>query len=509
MKIEALDKIEKNGIENLKFDRFEKMSEVNKSFRTSLQPENGVYGVIERELSNGMREVRTHNELGYLKREIYNQDGRLTHTIEKIADNTRQMTKYDDNGIPFLKETSVRGDNPSHTIKLAPDVTITEGNFTAVTDHYGRPIINKIENVTIDPDAVRKPLSSKLRDSSYLENDHRGHLIADHLGGPASKENIVPQTEEVNLSRFKTVENKIESLVSEGKKVDYEVKSNYDGRSERPSSFEVRIFADGVEVPLDKDISKIYNGDLSSAEKVLTNAREGINKVNTATAPMREVGRQQGIEAATITFAISTVDNVILFVDGEISADEMAINIAKDTGTAGALGYGTGFITKGVAIGMSQSSNQLIQSLAGSNVPAAMVSFGVASYDTIIDFAQGEIDITEFAYDMGNNAVGVSGSMLGAQYGAVVGQAVIPIPGVGAVAGGLVGGMVGYAVTTGAYKTAVEYGSKGADALGAKAKQIAGATIEYAQENVPEKAADVKAAINTFAAQNNLPFNFA
>lgn len=110
---------------------------------------------------------------------------------------------------------------------------------------------------------------------------------------------------------------------------------------------------------------------------------------------------------------------------------------------------------------------------------------------------------------MGNNAVGVSGSVLGVKYGAVLGQTIIPIPGAGAAAGSLVGGMVGYAVSSGAYKTALEYGSKGADALGVKAKQIAGATIEYAQENVPDKAADIKAAINDFAAQNKLPFNFA
>lgn len=91
---------------------------------------------------------------------------------------------------------------------------------------------------------------------------------------------------------------------------------------------------------------------------------------------------------------ISTVDNMILFIDGEITADEMAINIAKDTGTAGALGYGTGFISKGVAIAMEGSSNELISSLAGSNVPAGLVSFGIASYSSVVDFAQGNIDLT-------------------------------------------------------------------------------------------------------------------
>lgn len=506
MRIEALDKIEKNGFENLKFDRFEKMREANKNFKTSLQPKKGAYGIVERELSNGMHEIRSHNELGYLRREIYDQEGRLTHTVEKISDNARQMIKYDDNGTPFLKETSIRGDNPSHSIKLAPDITIREGNFTAVTDHFGRPVVNKIENVMIDPDSTRKSLSMKLRDDSYLENDHRGHLIADHLGGPASKENIVPQTEEVNLSRFKAVENKIESLVNEGKKVDYEVKSNYDGRSERPSSFEVHIFADGIEIPLDKDLSKIYNSDLNAAEKLLTNAKEGINKANAATASMREVGRQQGIEAAKITLAMSTVDNVVMLFDGETTIDEMVTNIAKDTGKAGALGYGTGFISEGIATGLNATGNEMLQSIAGSNAPAAVVSFAVVAHGSVIDFAQGNIDSTELAYDLGNNALGVAGSMVGAEYGAAVGTMVCP--GAGTVVGGIAGGMIGYSVSTGAYKTAVEYGSKGAEALADKTKQIGKATIEYAEENIPEKASEIKVAINTFATQNGLPFEF-
>ena len=504
MRFDAIEQIEKNGLEKLSFDKVEKMTEFNKSFKTSLLPEKGAYGVTEKITDNGTLIRKGLNELG-LKRTEYYQEGKLVESVEKVNDNTRLHTKYDDNGLAYLKEVSVRGDSPQHEIKLAPNSTIEKGNVTVTTDQYGRPTHNKITNFELSPE--RETLSRKLKDTSYADGDQIGHLIPDSFGGAASKENVVPQTSEVNQSQIKRVENIARDLKRDGHSVDYEVKTNYDGKNPRPTSFEPKITVDGKEYPLDKSLRKIYNGELDAKGRLITDAKESVTKINAATAPMREVGRQQGIEAAKITFAISTVDNVVMFVDGEISADEMAINIAKETGKAGALGYGTGFISKGIAIAMDQSSVELIQSLGGSSVPAGMVSFGVATYGSVVDFAQGKIDASELAYDLGNGAIGVSGSMLGSQYGAVVGTMIMP--GVGTVAGGLVGGMVGYAVSSGAYKTAVEYGAKGADALGTKAKQIAGATIEYAQENVPEKAANVKAAINNFAVQNNLPFSFA
>lgn len=507
MKIEALEAIEKKGLETPKFDRLEKMDEINKTFKTALQPQNGAYGVVERELSNGMHEIRSHNELGYLRREIYNQDGHLTHVVEKIADNTRQMTKFDDNGVPYLTETTVRGDAPSHSIKLAPDTVITEGNFSVKTDSLGRPVSNKIENIKVDPNAVKKSLSDKLIDGSYLEGDHRGHLIADHFGGPASKENIVPQTQEVNLSKFKAVENKIDALIKEGKQVDYEVKTNYDGKSTRPSSFEFEIYADGEKVQLDKDLQKVYNGDPSKAGKILTDARETTNAISNTTSVMHRTGLDQGLEAAKITFVMTTVEGAIQLYEGKMTPDEFATTLAQQVGNAGIDGYAIGFISKGVAIGLDATSSEMLQTIAGSNAPAAIASFLVTSKSDFIRFAEGSIDGTELAYNLGNNSIGVAGTMLGAEYGAAVGTMIMP--GAGTVVGGLAGGVVGYTLSTGAYKTAMEYGSKGAELFSAKAKEIGKATIEYAEENIPEKAAGVKEAINNFAVQNNLPFSFA
>ena len=48
---------------------------------------------------------------------------------------------------------------------------------------------------------------------------------------------------------------------------------------------------------------------------------------------------------------------------------------------------------------MSKSSSALISKVGGFCLPAADVTFGVESYEDISDYAKGEIDGTELAYN--------------------------------------------------------------------------------------------------------------
>lgn len=235
--------------------------------------------------------------------------------------------------------------------------------------------------------------------------------------------------------------------------------------------------------------------------------------------------------AAAITCAVSTVDNVSKFMDGEISAEEMVVDIAKDTGVAGAVGYGSAFVSSAVAQGLKNSSHELLNSVGKSGVPAAVIAFGVTSYDCISDFAQGEIDGIELAYDLGDNAASVAGGMLGtiavasvgaaasaatgAKVGAIVGS-VVPGAGTaaGAIAGGavgfgisVVGGMVGTAIASEAYLTAVDLGSAGVDILADKVQEVANSTVEKAKVEMPDSVNDIKNAINNFASTNMIPIH--
>ena len=216
-----------------------------------------------------------------------------------------------------------------------------------------------------------------------------------------------------------------------------------------------------------------------------------------------EAGIKSGLVAAGITMAVSTVDNVSAYIDGEITAEEMVVDIVKETAAAGAIEYGAEFISTAVSQTMSRSSCQMIRQVAGSSAPVAIVSFAVESYDSVTAYARGEIDGEELAYELGENAVTVAGAMKGATIGATIGSALGPA---GSVAGGIVGGVVGAAVASEAYATAVELGAEGVEFLAEQAENLMKGTLELFEEHIPDKLDDAKAAFSNYIEEFDLPF---
>lgn len=222
---------------------------------------------------------------------------------------------------------------------------------------------------------------------------------------------------------------------------------------------------------------------------------------------MHKASVEQAAFAASITAAVSTVDNVTKVFNGEITPQEAFVDVVVDTGIAGGLAYGTAFISTGVSQAMSSSSHKLISSLGHAYVPAIVISFGVQSFDSVVDFANGTITGSELAYDLTENAVSIGGSIGGS---ALAGTALgTVIPGAGNIVGfgvGLVGGVIGCAVASEAYVSAIKFGAENADVLADKAKRVASSTVELAAEVIPAKAGEIAIAFNDFAKVNNLPF---
>ncbi|GAA7580129.1 hypothetical protein MMM150_00590 [Helicobacter pylori] len=83
---------------------------------------------------------------------------------------------------------------------------------------------------------------------------------------------------------------------------------------------------------------------------------------------------------------------------------------------------------------MQSSANKIIKSLGKGSVPAMIVGAGVASCKVFIDYCRGKINETELLKRLvrANTTLISSGAM------AVAGQALIPIPVVGALIGGFV-----------------------------------------------------------------------
>lgn len=501
-----MDILEQNAFMSEGINIDEKLSVFRKNFACDIVPENGSYGITRIDKGNGLEAIRGKNASGHPFMEYY-QDGKLIMKRESLGNHQLMKTSYDDAGTAYLKIITESGKSTNY--ELASNATITKGNFVATTDAYGRTISTKVTNITLKEGGYH-PVS-KLRDRFYLDGDEVGHGVPDQFGGPASKENTFAQAMEVNRgtgSKVRQVENLAVQLKQEGHTVDYEMRANYSGtKNTRPTSFEPHITVDGQEYILPENLQKIYNTPTeNTVQKVILETKERFGTAN-------EAGLKSGAIAAGITCSISSVDNISACVNGEISGEEAAVEIIKDTSVAGGVAYGTAFVSTAVAETMKGSSKVLLQRIGNSCLPAAAVVFAVDSSDAVIDFATGEIDGDELAYKLGDSASsvagGFAGGVAGAQIGALVGTAMMPGVGttVGTVVGGIAGGVVGTVVASEAYATATELGAEGAEYLAEKTKSFAMDTVELVKENMPEKADEVKSAFNDFAKSCNLPFS--
>ena len=302
----------------------------------------------------------------------------------------------------------------------------------------------------------------------------------------------IPKDHYKEIKKGKLIETKIEDLQRQLAKV------TEDGKVDVAQKIEAKIDR------LNKLDAMLEKSNTSTDEAMFARQHpEAYTRLQFA----HQAGVEASMGAASITAAVSTVENIRAVKNGEMTPLEAFGDVAKDTGTAGALGYGTGFVSTAVAQAMSQSSHQLIQSMGNAGIPGAVISLGITSYESVTDYATGNIGGRELAYDLGGNALGVAGSAIGS--GLAAGAVGSVIPGIGTVGGfavGVVGGMVGYALTTEAYRTAVDAGEEGAGALADKAKSFASETLETVAAEAPDKYDYVRGNINHFASAHSLPF---
>lgn len=201
---------------------------------------------------------------------------------------------------------------------------------------------------------------------------------------------------------------------------------------------------------LEKRLKKYQKIKLNLKKSSLSNndakfARES-PKLSTAKS-VAKISHRAGMDAAEIGAAvgggISIIKNAVALAKGEEGTGEALKSIAKDTTLSSAFAYGSasaGSVIKGL---MQNASSETICVLSKTNLPAVMVDVAVSMGQTMKRYYNGEIDGIECLENLGEQGTGkISAAMF-----AVVGQAAIPIP----VVGGMIGGMLGYAVSSASY----------------------------------------------------------
>ncbi|SDZ50531.1 Predicted ribonuclease, toxin component of the YeeF-YezG toxin-antitoxin module [Evansella caseinilytica] len=181
------------------------------------------------------------------------------HTLEKLTTN---KFKPDGVGVGSKADNAIKGmGNKTDKITdgvirdgshmstdgaLKPNVKYKAGEYEYLyeTDNMGRLKEFNADDLKLTERDCRLPHKSNTPGKET--GDHAGHLAGDRFGGSPDLDNLVSQSSNVNLSKYKKLENQWATAIKEGKKVSVNVKVNYDGTGLRPTSFEIKNNIDGV-----------------------------------------------------------------------------------------------------------------------------------------------------------------------------------------------------------------------------------------------------------------------
>lgn len=163
-----------------------------------------------------------------------------------------------------------------------------------------------------------------------------------------------------------------------------------------------------------------------------------VDKVKNIAKTGHQAGLAGAQNAGISTLTVSGIQNITAVIRGEKTVDEAVMDVAKDSGTAVVSGYAMGNGLTVLSHTLSNSSSKFIQSLVKNNVPGKVITAVIATGGVLKRYASGEIDTQECLWQLGESGI----SVITTGYYMAVGQALIPIPIVGAAIGAMVGGML-------------------------------------------------------------------
>ena len=194
-------------------------------------------------------------------------------------------------------------------------------------------------------------------------------------------------------------------------------------------------------------INKVKKIKNSVKDSGITNEEAIFARLHPKTSTAKDIaklshraGMQQVKTGALLGGGLSLIKNSVSVIKGEKNATDAALDIVKDTGKGAVVAYTTAFAGSAIKAGMQNAGNATIRALSKSNAPAMIVTSTIDVSKSLKRYCKGEISGVECLTEIGEKGTNnISAAMF-----AVAGQAIIPIPVVGA----MVGSMVGYALSS-------------------------------------------------------------
>ena len=190
--------------------------------------------------------------------------------------------------------------------------------------------------------------------------------------------------------------------------------------------------------------ASLKNSGISTAEAMFARLHPELSTAIDVVYISFRAGCQAAVYGASIGGGISFVKNVAVFIEGKKNAKEASLSVIEDTAKAGAISFATGFTGSAIKGAMQNSKDVAVRALSKTNFAGTLVTSMVEMGKTVKKYTKQEISGLECLEELGEKGTG----QLSAAMFAVAGQALIPIPAVG----GLIGSVVGYALSSQCYK---------------------------------------------------------
>ncbi|WQY07530.1 hypothetical protein KVM74_03680 [Helicobacter pylori] len=176
----------------------------------------------------------------------------------------------------------------------------------------------------------------------------------------------------------------------------------------------------------------------TKAEAIEARLNPNLSTAKDVTRVSHQAGMNVAQTGALIGGGVSAITNIYECIANGKDPMKALKHTLVATAKGGALSYGSAFASSSLGGLMQSSANKIIQSLGKGSVPAMIVGACVANATILGRYFSGKIDKTELLKQLGkaNTTLISSGAM------AVAGQALIPIPVVGALVGGFVGAIL-------------------------------------------------------------------
>ena len=479
----AIDSFESKAFNVETFDASEKMSNLNKGFDSKITQVDGVFKNPNLSVNNGY----FYEWLG-----VENQEIREVK-IESVSNNIKRMyngttLSNGEKSLGLKDIASWEGDNKNKSV------------IRGKAGYAAEVISTTKENIKNEAKGIVTYRADDLPEE-YKKNDQYVDKVRKYPDGKIEKIQVKFVGDDGKSCYEKLKQKKYDKYFTDGEVDTIEIPKDYYKGAKKAAELDRKNLENqlkhakenGKTELQDKIQSKIdkVNKIDSMLEKSNTTSTEAIRAVKHPKAYAAEQiakssardGVTQAKEAIIVTGAISTVDNMSQYMDGNITAEEAVKNIASETGTAGAAAFGVEFVSSSAAALMQNSSNGLIRKVGEAsrgNAAAYAVSYGVEVHGAVIDYAKGTIDNKEFADELGRGAAKVAGGAVGSTVGKVAGP-------IGSYYGAQIGSEVGeisYEATKTVVKAGIEYAS------GEATTEEVTAEVENAIEEAADKSVE-------------------